>query len=163
MKKFLTAILTVILFTSCASAPRIETYILDATVQQDFIRPSGLKNAILDSEMDFTVKTDKSEIIRVVVNFSLLKGKEALLGMEQASFVFDNNEVIPLSDIVPLFIDRNKNVSRYSSLISPENFKQLIQQNNPRFRVVIKAKTYDFKPTAEFMTQLRGAKTQYIY
>jgi hypothetical protein len=122
-----------------------------------------MKNASLLAEIDFTIRNEKDEITKVVVNFSIRKSKAALEPLEQASFILDNNEIVQFSEITPLFIDRNNSVSRYSSTISPIQFKTLIQQRNPLLRLVLKSKTYDFKPTSRFMTQLRGAETQYIY
>jgi hypothetical protein len=163
MMKLVSLLVASSLFFSCATTPEIETYILNATVQQNFIRPSIMKNASLLTEIDFTIRNEKDEITKVVVNFSIRKSKAALEPLEQASFILDNNEIVQFSEITPLFIDRNNSVSRYSSTISPIQFKTLIQQRNPLFRLVLKSKTYDFKPTSQFMTQLRGAETQYIY
>lgn len=163
MKKLFILISSVILFISCASSPKIETYILDSAIQQDFIRPAGLKNKTLDSEIDFTVRNEKNGITKVVVNFSIKRGKEAILPLEEASFIFDNSEIAPLSNISTLFIDRNKTEARYSSTLTSEQFKQLIRQKSPLFRVVIKSKTYDFKPSPWFIEQMRGAEKQYIY
>ena len=163
MMKLVSFLFVSSLLFSCATAPEIETYILSATVQQNFIRPSIMKNASLVTEIDFTVRSEKDEITKVVVNFSIRKNKAALEQLEQASFILDNNEIVQFTEIAPLFIDRNNNVSRYSSTISPVHFKTLIQQRNPLLRLVLKSKTYDFMPTSQFMTQLRGAETQYIY
>ena len=149
------------MFFSCASTPKIDSYLLESSVQQDFFRATSLKGDNLNAEMDFTVRTEKNQITKIVTNFSLLEGKKTYSQLEQAFFTLDNGEQIPLTDITTLFIDRNKNICRFSSLISPENFMLLTQQKKPIFNVIVNSIPYEFKPSAEFMTQLRGAATQY--
>ena len=161
-KAIFLSLATCVLFFSCASTPKIDSYLLESSVQQDFFRATSLKGITLDAEMDFTVRTEKTQITKVVTNFSLLKGKKTYSQLEQAFFTLDNGEKIPLTDITTLFIDRNKNVCRFGSLLSPENFLLLTQQKKPIFNVIVNSVSYEFKPTSEFMTQLRGAATQFI-
>jgi len=161
-KSIFLSLTTCIIFFSCASTPKIDSYLLESSVQQDFFRATTLKGANLDAEMDFTVRTEKNQITKIVCNFSLLNGKKTYSQLDQAFFTLDNGEKIPLTDITTLFIDRNKNVCRFSSLISPENFLLLIQQKKPIFNAIVNSVSYEFKPTPAFMTQLRGAATQFI-
>jgi len=161
-KSFFLSLTACILFFSCTSTPKIDSYLVEPSVQQDFFRATTLKGVNLDTEMDFTVRTEKNQLTKIVTNFSLLNGKKPYSQLEQAFFTLDTGENIPLTDITTLFIDRNKNVCRFSSLISPENFLLLIQQKKPIFNVIVNSVSYEFKPTPEFMTQIRGAATQFI-
>jgi len=149
--------------TACATNPKIDTFILPNDTQQHFIRPFVLKNDSLYAEMDITVRTQKELISKVVINFSISGGDEAIQRLEEAQFVLENNSIIALTAVEPLFIDRNNRLARYTSQLSPDNFKTLIVQKKVQFKTIQRGTPYVFIPQSSYYAQIEGAKRQFIY
>jgi hypothetical protein len=163
MKRLLLPFLSISLFLSCATSPKIDTFILDDSVQQRFIRSSSLERPGLRADIDFTVRTEKDLITGVVANFTVSGSKEAIATLERAEFLASDGTVLALAVSAILYIDRNANLARYTSTMTPADFNRLIREKAPGLRVVTKSAALDFKPTPGFLTQLRGAETQFVW
>ncbi len=162
MKKLSVLFIIILSLTSCVTAPRINTFVLEDGTNQDFYHPAELKGQTFKVSMDFTVQYRGDSVTKVTVNYSLIKPSMQVNSLNGASFTLDDGTSVSFTETKPIYLDRNERIYRFTSQMSPEGFLQLIQQESPQFSIDFKNVEYSFKPTAKFKKQLMSAKTQFV-
>ena len=88
---------------ACASAPSIETFFIDAGVQQYFIYPSEMRGRGCTAMVDFTYRSSNEYI---VCNITISTAEGVSRDYADLAFLLDGGKTIPLQGVELISMNR---------------------------------------------------------
>jgi len=166
-KYILINIISLLLYQSCQSYPKIDFYVVNNNLNQYYIRSSKLivenNNSII--EIDFTYhnfKSDEKEN-NVTCNFTLIKKGRILKNVSKSYFILNDEKSnkVYLNNIEVLYRKqfRLKNKTRFTSKIKDSDFKKIVFAEYPKLILEFNnEKRFTFIPSKIFLRQIKGVK-----
>jgi hypothetical protein len=139
-------------FASCASAPEIKTYFVEAGVVQYFLPPTEWKakdSSRLKARLDITYRTGTDT--PATINISFIDTKRH---PQRVSSVSLEGEGVyyPLEDIFPLFYNPETHELRISGKGNRDTLADILQADNLVLRAVLDGDEYLFTPERSFFS-----------
>jgi hypothetical protein len=152
------------LCAACASAPRIDVFILDSQTTQYFVHPIGFEDQALSADVDFTAKVRDGALVAIVCNYSLVGRSRIPDPPTEIGFsVQGDDRVYAIQAVKLLYADVEKRTVRYTSELSPSDFYAIFCGKGPILRVSIGDRAFVLKPTKQGTKQVDATIEQFSY
>lgn len=142
---------------SCASGPAIQTFFVDAGVQQYFIYPSELRGRGCEAIADFTYRSSENF---VVCNVSISTADGVSRDCSGLTFALDGGRTAVVGDPEILAINRREKEIRLSGRLALEDFKALASSSGVDMSFSMNGKRYTVRGGSYFMVQMKAAREE---
>ncbi len=114
---------------SCASQPKVRTFVADDGVQQFFVRPVSVRFGSATVDFDCLIRTKEGAIIDpVTVNYSVTDKRNELSAAPVLQFNIASG-TFPVDSRKVIYTSIENNMTRYSSTVDPASFTDIIRES----------------------------------